>query len=115
MNPLLEVKDVCLLTIAYPGNGCPSHISFSSYARRVSGCRGSFWLWKVHFAESDLRAFTCGKWNHSYKWKATEQGQRPVLLHMSQKDHTSEMAQHLPQCSLDWKYKANSQKTIFPM
>ena len=29
MNPLLEVKDVCLLTIAYPGETAAlSHISF---------------------------------------------------------------------------------------
>ena len=47
-------------------------------------------MWKVHFAESDLRAFTCGKWNHSYKWKATEQGQRPYWLYASKKDHLLE-------------------------
>ena len=66
MNPLLEVKDVCLSYHSLSGgNGCPFSYIFSSYARRVSGCRGAFRLWKVHFAESDLRAFTCGKRNDS--------------------------------------------------
>ena len=78
--------------------GCPFSYIFSSYARRVSGCRRAFRLWKVHFAESDLRAFTCGKRNHSYEWKAPEQGQRPYWLYASKRP-PSGMAQHLPQCS----------------
>ena len=90
MNPLLGSKGCCaFLTIAYPGKTAAlSHISFHLMPEEFLAVVGPSGCGKSTLLNSDLRAFTCGKRNHSYEWKATEQDS--AVLYMLQKDHLLE-------------------------
>ena len=111
MNPLLEVKDVCLSYHSLSGETAAlSHISFHLMPEEFLAVVGPSGCGKSTLLNSDLRAFTCGKRNHSYEWKATEQGQRPYWLYASKKTTFWNGAASTAMFSLDWKYKVNSQK-----
>ena len=115
MNPLLEVKDVCLSYHSLSGETAAlSHISFHLMPEEFlavvgpSGC-----------GKSTLLNLICGLL-HAESGTILMNG-KPLnkdsarIGYMLQKDTFWNGAASTAMFSLDWKYKANSQKTIFPM
>lgn len=115
MNPLLEVKDVCLSYHSLSGETAAlSHISFHLMPEEFlavvgpSGC-----------GKSTLLNLICGLL-HAESGTILING-KPLnkdsarIGYMLQKTTFWMAAASTAMFSLDWKYKANSQKTIFPM